>query len=543
MPQQNSKVALILCGGDVSFSELPIVTSRSNAMIPINGRPVIGWILEDLCARGINEIILVLRFDNYRLLNYVQWAYAKRMEVHFAFVQSGGTILHSLLAGLSWVRPASGVHIILGDTLLRDVFPEHPDFVFVGDYVNPEDWCLVETNSEGHVSAYVDKKPNVKDGLMALAGVYSLADTALLRSAVVESIRVGGKEISSVLEKYARTRAISVMKAHEWYDFGHIHYFNLAKRKLLQSRYFNSLSIDPVLGMITKESERTDKLRDELAWYQALPLHLQLLCPRLVFGQDSNRVVITQEYYGYPNLAELYVFGEFGFSVWMNALTKLMAVHSLLKNVHGEVTEDDVVYMYQGKTFSRLAELTLVPYWTALLKRTNLKINGVSHLNVHQLEDAISRQVLKLARTVDGGIVHGDFCFSNILYDLNSQVARMVDPRGSFGKQKLYGDPRYDVAKLRHSVSGRYDFIMADLFTAEESGDGFVFDLPKSENYDAICKYFDELIVANGYKKEEIMFIEGLLFISMVPLHKENFKRQLAMFLNGIIILNEVIVK
>jgi NDP-sugar pyrophosphorylase family protein len=69
--KHNNKVALILCGGDINFSDLPIVTNRSNAMIPVNGRPVIGWILEDLLQKGFSEVVLVLRFDNTRLFNYV----------------------------------------------------------------------------------------------------------------------------------------------------------------------------------------------------------------------------------------------------------------------------------------------------------------------------------------------------------------------------------------------------------------------------------------------------------------------------------------
>ncbi len=535
-----NKVALILCGGDINFSDLPIITNRSNAMIPVNGKPVIGWIMDDLLQKGIDEVILVLRFDNYKLFNYVEWAFAKRTTVHYAFVQAGGTILHSLLAGLAWVKPTSGVHIILGDTLLRDRFPADPDFIFSAAYENPEDWCLVKTDHQGIASEYLDKLTTHRTDLKAVAGVYSFADTTLLRQVVMRKIRDGSRNISDVLKDYGRARPIKVIDASEWYDFGHISYFNLAKRKLLQSRYFNSLTIDPVRGTISKTSEKADKLADELLWYQSLPPHLQLLTPRLIDTQGNGLVAITQEYYGYPNLAELYVFGDISLSVWMNALKRLMEVHLLFRNEKGKIDSADVADMYWEKTRLRMTELRQDPYWQALTGRPSLTINGQACRNFGALESSIKNMADQLGERPNGSIIHGDYCFSNILYDLNSQLVRLIDPRGSFGKQKKYGDPRYDIAKLRHSISGRYDFIVADLFRVSEYEGDCTLQLYEPDVYSSVTSYFDELIRQHGYDDREIAFIEGLLFVSMVPLHKDNFQRQLAMYLNGILILNKV---
>lgn len=509
-------------------------------MIPVNGKPVIGWILEDLVARGMTEIILVLRFDNHKLYNYVEWAYGKRIRVYFAFVQPGGTILHSLLSGLAWVQPGWGVHIVLGDTLIQDVYPAQDDFVFAGPYENPEDWCLVEKDPQGNAAAYYDKMQLPHNGLQALAGVYSLSDTALLRNLMVEGIKRGSKEISTVLLEYGNVRPIKVVETKAWYDFGHIHYFNLAKRKLLQSRYFNSLLIDPVHGTITKKSEKKDKLADELAWYSALPAHLQLLSPRLFQTGTPDAVTITQEYYGYPNLAELYVFSDLGLSVWMSAVKRLLEIHKLFKLETGPVSANDVLQMYGEKTRQRLDELRKHENWKSILGADRLMINDRPYRNFKILEEQSSELIQDMGNRVQGCIIHGDYCFSNILYDLNSQLVKLIDPRGSFGEQKLYGDPRYDMAKLRHSVSGRYDFIIAGLFYVEQKTDGFVLNVFKPDTHDSLTAFFDTLLAAEGYSVREIRFIEALLFISMVPLHEDNAERQLALYLNGVMILNTV---
>lgn len=536
-----NKVGLILCGGDINFSDLPIVTNRSNAMIPVNGRPVIGWILEDLLTKGFLEVVLAIRFDNTRLFNYVTWAFGQRIHVHFAFVQPGGTILHSLLSGLEMITSSKGVHIVLGDTLIQDSLPTQSDFVFSGSFKNPEDWCLVEVNKQSFAVGYYDKQSVADEGWQALAGVYSLSNITLLKRVVMDKIQAGSKEISSVLIDYGKRVPVYVEKANQWYDFGHIHYFNLAKQKLLQSRYFNSLTIDPLRGTITKTSEMSDKLADELNWYKAIPEKFKIFSPRLEKVESGEKVIITQEYYGYPNLAELYVFGDLALTVWKNALQRLMDIQGLFRKEQGKVHADDVWEMYHVKTVQRLEELSHQSGWKERLQYDNLIINEKTFKNYHQITQPLENTIKKLRESCSGSIIHGDYCFSNILYDLNTQVVRLIDPRGSFGRQKLFGDPRYDIAKLRHSIAGRYDFIVADLFKVSEDKNEYVFEVVEPEIYSPLVVFFDQLIREYGYSPDEIRVIEGLLFISMVPLHRDNQYRQLAMYLTGIQILNNAI--
>ena len=62
----------------------------------------------------------------------------------------------------------------------------------------------------------------------------------------------------------------------------------------------------------------------------------------------------------------------------------------------------------------------------------------------------------------------------------------------------------------------------------------------KPKNDQEVCSYLDELI-QKQWNLNEIKLIEGLLFISMLPLHKDHFERQLAFYSIGIQRLNEVL--
>ncbi|MNV70645.1 hypothetical protein D3C71_1636240 [compost metagenome] len=128
-----------------------------------------------------------------------------------------------------------------------------------------------------------------------------------------------------------------------------------------------------------------------------------------------------------------------------------------------------------------------------------------------------------------------------MLYDVNSDTLKIIDPRGNFGVDGIYGDIRYDIAKLNHSIVGKYDFIVNGLYAiTHENNNNFEYIIYDSdEKHEAL-----ELMFKNHYTEkfdwEEIMIITGLLFLSMIPLHKENFENQKMFYLRGIQLLNEV---
>ncbi len=220
--------APIILYGSINYSHLPIGINRSNAMIPVNGKPVIGWILDNLEAKGFTEAIVVLQFDNQRLSNYLGWAYSDRMDIHYAYVAQWCDL--TFAAGRSfWIQPGKGVLIVLGDTLVEDALPDESDYVFTGNYDEPENWCLVEIDKARHIQAFNDKQSIQRPNLEALAGVYALSRVDVLRTVIIRQIQQQHRELSSALDVYNRQIALKAIPARSWYDFGHFR-VNRAKR-------------------------------------------------------------------------------------------------------------------------------------------------------------------------------------------------------------------------------------------------------------------------------------------------------------------------
>ena len=543
----NPGTAIVLCGGDINHTNLPIGTNASNAMVPVNGKPVIGWIADDLLAKGIERLVVVLQEKNTRLAQFTTWAYGSRLHLELAFVQ-GRTIVHSLMAGLQKAPQNGPVHIILGDTLITDAYGGTQDFVYTGTVPDPRNWCLVQAAPSGQVQAYFDKVPPAQlppgTTLPALTGYYYLTQTAHLKHCTQQALEQQHKELSQVLQAYQQQQPIHARAVQNWLDFGHTDGLLHAKRQLLKGRHFNSLQIDPSLGIMVKNSTNQAKLQHELDWYRLLPGHLKVLAPRLLESTQSNgQVQIVQEYYGYPNLAELFLFADLSVDIWHSVVDNLLNLHQHLASHQQPLPQEHLHQMYQHKTLQRLEQLVQEqPQWATLLLQPTLTLNGQELLNWPQLKAWLTQQALPgLWQQSTATIMHGDYCFSNILYDVNNHIIRLIDPRGSFGPPGIYGDPRYDLAKLRHSTHGCYDFIIADLFKVQQPQPGhFSLNIYTHPTQQEVARYLDQKLPQIGQQLAHITLIEALLFISMVPLHKDKPQRQYAMYLTGIRYLNQL---
>src|ERR1041385_4256325 len=73
--------AVILAAGNPSAILGAIFGRTSSAMVPVNGRPIIHWLLHYLRNQGITKIVLGLRHTETRLPRFVQQAFGKLQHI------------------------------------------------------------------------------------------------------------------------------------------------------------------------------------------------------------------------------------------------------------------------------------------------------------------------------------------------------------------------------------------------------------------------------------------------------------------------------
>jgi dTDP-glucose pyrophosphorylase len=534
---------LILTAGKIDYTRLPFGMHQSNATIPVNGKPVISWILDDLIQKKFTDISIVVRAENSRLKQLLQKHYSKRIQLDVISLNNPLSILDSLFAGLTH-KPISDepIQVILGDTLIYDSFEQMKDSLFVASVKTSENWCVVKTNEQGLLMDLIDKKETPGDNHTALCGYYQFNDANTLLSCVQNCMKQGSKELSALLMQYHAKHPLSLKKVDTWFDFGHLESFVQSKKSLLRPRHFNQLTIDPLINTITKVSEKNEKLADELNWYLLLPEKLKTLTPRIITQeQEGNKVTITQEFYGYPSLSELFVYGDLSTSVWESIIDYLFQIHGLLKQYEKPAQKEHLKDMYENKTQERIQQMLKQDgFWKEIWDKDVININGNQYTNIPACLNLLSDKIEQLTDNNDFHIIHGDYCLSNILYDLNNQIVRLIDPRGSFGEKGIYGDARYDIAKLRHSLVGLYDYVVDDLFQINKTENGFEYELFEDDKNKHLALYTDKCIEANGYNLREIKLVEGLLFLSMIPYHADYKERQQMMYVRSVQILNEL---
>jgi len=537
---------LILSAGKIEKELESVFGSIPSGLIPLHGKPVIFRIIDKLLKEGFKKISITTGFKKEILEKIISEQYSDQIKLNFITTDFEKPPGNSILTAIEKMQEQQ-LLVILGDTLVENEFSNliqnNNDFVLISEnFETPANWCIV-TLKDGKLDLIFDKKKNLEktNEQYALVGVYYFDDLKSLKRVYVKFNGQERIEISDLIKKYKEQKIISTEVCKQWYDAGHVENYFVSKQMLLKARYFNSLRFDRSSEIVTKTSENILKLIDEIEWYKQIPNDLSKLIPKIKEFDQSKKPFLKLEYIKHPTLAELWLYGDFSSKLWIEILKKLFEILNQFKKYSKSVSLADYNLIYKTKTEDRMQELTNSnESFRHILASDMLFINGKKYRNWPVVKEEIELKIHDLYHEKDNCLIHGDLCFSNIFCDFKNKNFKLIDPRGKWGSD-MYGDVKYDVAKIRHSIIDGFDTITNGLYSASLSESNHVaMKIFKPKNHQEICMHLDNLI-QNKWNLNEIKLIEGLLFISMLPLHKDHFERQLAFYSIGIQLLNEVL--
>lgn len=534
---------IILSAGKFNPKNISAGMISDPGLLPIRGKPAINWCIDSAMKNGAENIKIILRESNTRLSRFLGYSYP---EVQQYFIDSNSDFSSSVLNILSDCDENQPTQIILGDTLIDEPFPDEADvFLSSPNIKASKQWCLVTKDDQNHIERIYNKERDISiAGKEALVGYYKFSDTALLKKLTALELKSPNCSFINILLNYNRKHPIVIKTTQRWFDFGHISGAVQARLGLFSAREFNSLKVDAVRGTITKISKKKQKLLDEANWYQKLPADVSCYAPRVFNVTETDELAsVEMELYGYANLAETFIYGSNNLEDWYNIIEALLKVHKVFENYTEPQNKEELEEIYRSKTRQRINDIqNKNPEIAKMMQSDYLSINNVHYKNYPLLKKSLDKEIDALTNYPKRTIVHGDYCFSNILFDPMHYIFKLIDPRGRFKTQSIYGDPRYDIAKLRHSIVGLYDFIVAGLYKLKIAAP-YVYEFQISTPIltEKLEPFFDELVVEYGYDRREIKLIEALLFLTMIPLHADDVNRQKAFYLTAIQKLNEVL--
>lgn len=409
------------------------------------------------------------------------------------------------------------LYILHGDTFFKELeFKENS--LQVTKVKENYDWSYL--NDEFNTLS-----KTIEDDLI-LAGAYSFSHPQFLIKCVVEN----NYSFVNGMKSYSKIYAFDVIKNDTWLDFGLITSYFHSKKAVSTQRSFNNINI--LNGYIKKSSSWQEKIKAEINWFETLPKELFIYIPKVITHQNSYAI----EYLCNNTLAELYVFGKLPSYVWKRIFNSLK---EFLDRLHSFQSNDkDINFDCKKKTLKRLQEFSKQ---SGIDLHKSIVINSKSYPSILTLVEKLD---FYMEKDINGGgdngyftLIHGDFCFSNIMYDFRAGAIKTFDPRGLdfSGKITPYGNQKYDFAKLVHSVFGLYDFIIAGFFECKFDSDKIEFFIEEDNNISDIQKEFLNVFDIDDNTKALTLH----LFLSMLPLHNDFKEKQMAFLANAFMLYDQ----
>lgn len=515
----------------------PLTLGFPKCLLSVRQKPSLYNMIVPLINKGLKDITLVVSNENKDVIEMFMNNSFKHKDVTFHYIVQD--IPDGPGGALKLVAPK--IHkptlLLLGDTLCE--VPNDFSNSWIGTCkVNPKtvsSWCMIEHDENNKIIDCIDKPEHKVNTIEAAIGIYFFKDAKLLKKVLTKKIKKIKNEyqLSSIFDNYRQKEDMYIHNFEHWEDIGTLENYRQTNSQNFNCRYFNKLKINR-LGTINKKSS-FEKISSEINWFEKVKnTPFECLAPRVF---KTNKVSSYEmEYYDYLTLSEYNTFYPINDDNKQYIFSELI---KMLYPIYEKNKQDINIYnlarsIYYDKTIYRINK------WTRkdLIDKDYIKVNNVELVGLKKCLQLLTPSIEKICETSVNynSIIHGDLSFANILYSPRNSIFRLLDPRGNFGEDSIYGDYRYDLAKLRHCYHGRYDEITNDLFEIIES-DEISLTFYKDNNYEL----FDEILKIYKVDINDIELIEGLLFISMIPLHIDYPSRQLAFFIRGLTCLNSQI--
>lgn len=483
-------------GKGVRFKELG--KHYSKTILPYKEKPILIHQIEWLEKHNCSDIRVVINHQEDTVKEILGF-YNKKITICRQEERNG--LSGAVFSALS-ENDSDNVLILLGDLVVTDQIDKKEfirNFISVKEVSDYSRWCMVEDFESGKLNFY-DKPQERPDTNLSVSGVYHFVDSKILFSKLNmqlddETYKISNEfQLSTVMQWIADKYNMYTIKL-DMIDFGTLEEY-LENRSVKMSRSFNDIEIDGHFIIKSSEKER-EKLIKEYNWFINLPDEIKIYTPR-IFSKDlfAKRTWYKMEKILAPSLREVYLFLDSSEETWEGIFDSLFKT---LNEMEKFGQENRFMESIIEKTKSRIKDIN-IPIENKLV---NDFMNDLEHVI-----GTFSRPTL----------MHGDFCFSNLLYDFSSGTIKMIDPRG-----ELFGDHYYEMAKIFHSVIFDYDFVDAELYVK----DGKSYKL-YNNGKDKIKDLFLNKI--NKYYTDEeqsyIILITASLFLSMIPLHSHNRNNQ-----------------
>ena len=256
-----------------------------------------------------------------------------------------------------------------------------------------------------------------------------------------------------------------------------------------QSRNFNEIIIGEKFTI--KNSTNTKILKNEIFFLQNIPKKIKNYFPNIL---DHGKNFYKMETVNGLKLSYLLINKLFTKDDLTILFKTINQIHYSQKN---KLKPNINIYEnYSKKLLARI-------------KKTKNSVSLISNKKFIKINDYLINYEKNDSGKI--GLIHGDPILSNIIKKNNNDLV-FLDPRGSLGfKSTLFGDTKYDFAKIYQSLTGYENIIME-----KKTDDTYLNDLRI---------HYENLLIKNKKINDvkELKYLTASLYISLINFHDKKF--------------------
>lgn len=236
--------ALILCAGKGSRL-YPLTHLMPKALVPIAGKPLIAYSLENLAAAGIKEIGIVVAPHNSEQFRQAlgrgeDWG----VELDYFIQEQPLGLAHALLTGKKYLEECSHFLVVLGDNLFGVNLKEFIDQylksgiqsqIMLVEVDDPRNYGVADVSGQKIVRLI--EKPPSSESRWAVAGVYGFSPQIFEEISGIQPSARGELELTDAIQGQI-TRGFEVNAFFSdcyWHDIGNIAGLLEANRRFLSN--------------------------------------------------------------------------------------------------------------------------------------------------------------------------------------------------------------------------------------------------------------------------------------------------------------------
>lgn len=190
----------------------PITYTQPKPLIPVAGKPIISFIVEQLMELGVEDFVFIIGYLGEKIREYIEDTYPQ-LNTSFVTQEDRMGSAHAIWLARDHYEDADEIMIFFGDAIIDADLKAFRDSketcIGVMTVSDPRKFGVVDRDADGNIRALIEK-PTIPMSNLAMVGCYKIREVKQFIEACAYNL---DNEIRSIGE-FPLTDALSRM--HEW---------------------------------------------------------------------------------------------------------------------------------------------------------------------------------------------------------------------------------------------------------------------------------------------------------------------------------------